>query len=369
MKSLIIGGGFFGCRLALFLKEQLGHDVTICEMDSDLMQRASYNNQARVHNGYHYPRSLVTALRSRVNFPVFCEEYAEAVDSEMTKYYVVAETFGKVTNNQFKRFFELIDAPMKPITGGFRNLFDPRHTTGVYEVVEYAFDSHKVKLIIQDKLDQAGIKPLLNTRVSKLSRVGGGIEVTLEQNGASETRTVDRVYNVTYANLNGILANSQLSPIPIKLELAEMCLVEVPELLKRVGITVMCGPFWSLMPFPDRGMHTFSHVRYTPHTAWQDTTGFQSYKPYVNRSLEESSFLAMQKDAIRIMPMMQELVHKDSLWELKAVLPASEANDSRPILMKEHPDMPGLFNILGGKLDNIYDMEEQALLYEQNPTL
>ena len=26
----------------------------------------------------------------------------------------------------------------------------------------------------------------------------------------------------------------------------------------------MCGPFFSAMPFPARGLHTLSHVRYTP---------------------------------------------------------------------------------------------------------
>lgn len=42
--------------------------ILIIEKDCDLMQRASYGNQAKVHNGYHYPRSILTARRSRVNF-------------------------------------------------------------------------------------------------------------------------------------------------------------------------------------------------------------------------------------------------------------------------------------------------------------
>ena len=38
--------------------------------DADLMQRASYANQARVHNGYHYPRSLLTALGCLFIIPI-----------------------------------------------------------------------------------------------------------------------------------------------------------------------------------------------------------------------------------------------------------------------------------------------------------
>jgi hypothetical protein len=52
-----------------------------------------------------------------------------------------------------------------------------------------------------------------------------------------------------------------------------MALVEVPEPVRGLGITVMCGPFFSVMPFPPRGLHTLSHVRYTPHEAWSDAAG------------------------------------------------------------------------------------------------
>ncbi|MDA8491721.1 FAD-dependent oxidoreductase, partial [Kluyvera sp. Awk 3] len=47
---IIVGGGFFG----LYLAEQLslkGHHVKLFEKEHDFMSRASYNNQARVHNG------------------------------------------------------------------------------------------------------------------------------------------------------------------------------------------------------------------------------------------------------------------------------------------------------------------------------
>jgi L-2-hydroxyglutarate oxidase LhgO len=56
---IVIGGGFFGSTLGLFLKEYFD-DVVVLEQEIDILQRASYVNQARVHMGYHYPRSLVT---------------------------------------------------------------------------------------------------------------------------------------------------------------------------------------------------------------------------------------------------------------------------------------------------------------------
>ena len=61
--AVIIGGGFFGLSVALLLKER-GLSVVVLEREKEPMLRASYNNQARVHGGYHYPRSLMTAKPS-----------------------------------------------------------------------------------------------------------------------------------------------------------------------------------------------------------------------------------------------------------------------------------------------------------------
>ena len=78
-QALVIGGGFYGCEVALEL-ERLGlAPIYLVEREPDLFARASYVNQARVHNGYHYPRSLVTAERSQRNFSRFCRDYGEAV--------------------------------------------------------------------------------------------------------------------------------------------------------------------------------------------------------------------------------------------------------------------------------------------------
>ena len=64
-KTIVIGGGFYGLRTAQYLVEELGQkDVLVLEKEPSVMARASYNNQARVHNGYHYPRSVLTAMGS-----------------------------------------------------------------------------------------------------------------------------------------------------------------------------------------------------------------------------------------------------------------------------------------------------------------
>ena len=58
---VVIGGGFYGCCLALYLRS-ISDKVLLVEASDALMKRASRVNQARVHTGFHYPRSAVTAV-------------------------------------------------------------------------------------------------------------------------------------------------------------------------------------------------------------------------------------------------------------------------------------------------------------------
>lgn len=140
-----------------------------------------------------------------------------------------------------------------------------------------------------------------------------------------------------------------------KQEIAEMALVQVPPTLEGSGITVMDGPFFSMMPFPPRGLHTLSHVRYTPHLYWTDEQGidpYQKLKLYGRATRVDR----MLRDVARYLPAVRDAKYVDSLFEVKTVLVKNENDDGRPILFEKHPELPGCFSVLGGKIDNIYDV-------------
>ena len=80
---------------------------------------------------------------------------------------------------------------------------------------------------------------------------------------------------------------------------------------------------------------------------------------YFERVPKRSHFEEMRLDTARYMPLAAGFVQRDSLWEVKALLPASESDDSRPILFRRDRTLPGLFSVLGGKIDNVYDIERE----------
>ncbi len=154
---IVIGGGFFGLRIALYVREELGLErVAVFERESEAMNRASYVNQARVHNGYHYPRSILTAYRSRVSSRTWTEEYRDAIDDDFTHYYAVARRMSKVTARQFEVFADRIGAALAPVAdpdvaGAFSPLIER-----AWEAEEWAFDSRRLRDLVLGRIAAVG---------------------------------------------------------------------------------------------------------------------------------------------------------------------------------------------------------------------
>jgi glycine/D-amino acid oxidase-like deaminating enzyme len=359
---IVVGGGFFGCSLAAHVKTPHNR-VLLLEKEADLMTRASYNNQARVHGGYHYTRSLLTALRSRINFVSFVAEYEDCIDSSFVKYYAVAKQFSKISAAHFYEFCKRIGADVAVAPKHISRLFNDDLVQGVFTVREYAFDSLKLRQKIKQRLAARNVEYRLRTEVEKLcANPDGSITLTTTNpdTGVTVNLRTARVFNCAYSHINQLNHASNLPLIPFKHELTEMALIEVPEELREVGITIMDGPFFSVMPFPPRGLHTFSHVRYTPHVEWHDVPAGSEWRnghDFLARHKPRTAFHKMLADAQRYLPALAASRHVDSLWEVKTVLPASETSDSRPILfVPGHGGIDGYTCIMGGKIDNIQDI-------------
>ena len=325
------------------------------------MSHASYNNQARVHNGYHYPRSVLTALRSRISLPKFIKEFPGCIYSDFDKYYMIGQPLGKVTAKQFYQFCSRIGAEIGYAPQSILNLVNKEHIEAVFSTKEFAFDAQKLLQSVLEKLD-GKVEISLGAEVTEVRKNSTGqLEISYSTREGVERCEVDQVFNCTYSRINFLNSASNIMSIPLKHEMTEMCLVQVPEELRNVGITVMCGPFFSVMPFPSvryEGLvvHSFSHVRYTPHYEWMDGNGkYIDAHERLKKDPKNSAWNYMRKDASRYIPLLEDCQYIRSLWEVKTVLPRSETDDSRPILCRFNYGMKGYHCIMGGKIDNIYD--------------
>ena len=359
---IVIGGGFFGLYLAGYLN-QCGFKVSLFEAESDFMTHASLHNQARVHQGYHYPRSVLTALRSRETFDRFVKEFPESVYKDFDKYYLIGKHLGKVSSSQFYKFFKRIGCPITTADGKVFDRINKNYISNCFLTKEFAFDALGLKRTLLERLSGTDTELFLGHTALKVERTSRAevLLTVIDSNKEVKKIAAKHIFNCTYSGLNLIPSASGLPIIPLKHELTEMALVNVPEEISHMGITIMCGPFFSVMPFPavrenGKPLHSFSHVRYTPHYEWFDaasTRGYESLKDERN-----SAWKYMYKDATRYLPILAGCEYVRSLWEIKTVLPRSEADDSRPILAKFNYGIEGFHCIMGGKIDNVYDAIE-----------
>lgn len=379
--AVIIGGGFYGAAIAAHFARQHHFSVALIERENALLTRSSYSNQARIHNGYHYPRSFTTAFRSRLRFPNFSRDWPKAVRRDFTKLYAVARRNSKVTARQFIRFCHDIGARIEPADSDLKKLFDPRLIEDVFLVEECAFDARELAAWAKHELETHRVKILFNTEAKSIQKLGeGAIGVVIQSremqdsggrhsdkhsdgrsNRHSEKQGVVSsryLFNCAYSGLNQLQGDFPKSSVGLKQEIAEIALLQMPPILSKVGITVMDGPFFSLLPFPPRGLHTLSHVRYTPHLYWIDKSGICPYRRLIEYNCE-TRVERMVRDTARYLPAILEAEYVESLFEIKTVLLKNESDDGRPILFERHSEAPGIYSILGGKIDNIYDVLER----------
>ncbi|EJN23471.1 FAD dependent oxidoreductase [Pseudomonas sp. GM79] len=356
--AVVIGGGFYGAAIAAYLARARGlKRVVILEREPKLMMRASYNNQARVHNGYHYPRSFTTAYRSRINLPRFVSDWPEAINKDFIKLYAISRKNSKVTAKQFERFCKDIGAGIEPAPASLSALFEPRLIEEVYRVEEYAFDSLKLASWAVKELKESGVQVRYGRRATAIHKNEGALlrVATDVGDGEQEELFCRYVFNCTYSGLNQIGGDFPVIKASLKQEITEMALMKMPTDLEGLGITVMDGPFFSMMPFPARGLHSLSHVRYTPHLNWNDCRGLDPYGR-LSDYRRQSRVDRMVRDVGRYIPSVLSSVYQDSLFEVKTVLTKNEGDDGRPIFFERYAGLPNCYSVLGGKIDNIYDI-------------
>lgn len=342
---LIIGGGFFGCALALFLRS-ISDRVVLVEAREDLLDRASHVNQARIHSGFHYPRSPLTAVKSHLLRRRFCRDFPSSVVDDFQMLYAIARHGSKVDAARFFRMYKNMGCEIETASPAQAALFADDKVDGVFACTEYAFDYRELRDQLRQSMDAVGVDLRVGSEVTAVEVGNAHVVVTTVSGDCLRARYV---FNVTYAHINDILKLAGLPLADLKHEMTETALIDPPGSLMGYAITTMDGRFFSTMPFPPADLYSLTHVRYTPHRAWTDDQPRPSTAPASRAHL-------MIRDSARYVPSLQEASWRRSMFETKTILLKNESDDGRPILFHRKPHDSRVISVLGGKLDNLYDL-------------
>ncbi len=366
--KIIIGAGIYGLYSALFCSRKK-QKILVLECEDAPFKRATYINQARVHQGYHYPRSISTALKSAGYFDRFNHDYAFCINKEFTQIYATSGYYSWTDREQFRKFCAAANIPCEELPA--ENYFNPGMCDGVFKTREYTYDAMILRDYFLKKLAENSEKSIIryNTRISQIEKHSDEYSIRTTD---GEIYNAPFVLNTTYASCNQILELAGFEKFRIKYELCEIILCKVSEKMKALGITVMDGPFFSVMPFGKTDYHTLTSVSFTPHATSYEKLPHFDCQPKRGGScspeyLENccscparpvTAFPYMARLAKKYLRGEYELEYKQSLYSIKPILMDSEIDDSRPTIICSSSKDPTFVSVLSGKINTIYDLDE-----------
>lgn len=358
--AVVVGAGFYGIVIAIYLMRSRGlKKVALVERETQILSRASQNNQARIHSGYHYPRSFTTAYRSQENSKRFVSDWKNCLGAEFTHLYAIARRNSKVTSRQFEKFCAAIGSPLNPASAAESGIFEGRLVERVYRVEESVFDALALKDWAVSELSDAGVELFREADAKAIYGVGDSLKkVAVEINRETCEFEADFVFNCTYSGLNQFGGDIDTVRSEVRHQIAEMALFEPSAQISNLGVTLMDGPFFSILPFPIDNLYSLSHVRFTPHFSWDDDEGGNPYDRLKQLQLQ-SRVERMLRDVRRFIPNVEIGNYVKSLYEIKTILKRNSVDNGRPILFHKHRDVNGCYTVLGGKIDNVFDVLER----------
>lgn len=366
--KVIIGGGLYGLYSALYCGKK-NEKVLVLEYDDDFFKRATYINQARVHKGYHYPRSFSTAIKSAGYFQKFLDDFGFCVNSKFEKIYATSSDFSLTNAEEFKKFCQNAGIMCNPLP--IENYFNPNCVDGAFLCEEYTYDAHiLLEYFLKEIVKYPNIELVTSARIQNVAQ--NDKEWVIYEKNKGDIIT-PFVLNATYASVNQILKkfNKEYEPFKIKYELCEIILCKAHEELQDKGITVMDGPFFSIMPFGKTGYHSLTAVSSTPHyTSYSYFPEFKCQKQSNDfcspdqlgncndcNAKPQSAWPYMSTLAKKYLKSDFEFEYVKSLFSMKPILQAAEIDDSRPTVIKVFSKEPVFISVLSGKINTVYDLD------------
>jgi len=366
--KIIIGAGIYGLYAALYCGRR-GETALVLECDGAPFKRATYINQARVHMGYHYPRSISTAVKSRAYFERFNSDYGFCVNDSFEQIYATSAKFSWTSADRFRKFCADADIPCDDAPAG--KYFKPGMCDGAFVTTEYTFDAGILKnWFIEEIQKYPNIKIVCGAKITSAENDGADYIFKLE---GGEIYRAPSVVNATYAGVNQIHAMLGFPMLQIKYELCEIIICDTCEKLKNTGITVMDGAFFSIMPFGKTGSHSLTSVTFTPHI-----TSYESVPTFGCRARSgglcspvrlgncndcpakpESAWPYMSQLAKKYLKDEYGFSYERSLYSMKPILKASEIDDSRPTVIRRYSENPRFISVLSGKINTVYELDEE----------
>ena len=339
----VIGGGLFGATAAAVLGKDFS--VTLIERRRGLLMEASGSNQLRHHLGFHYPRSPRTIREVAAADFSFRNFYAPAI-VPTAGFYAVAREHSKTSPEHFLKRIRAHGLRFRqefPET----EMLERKTVSLCIRTREPVYDLECLKDLVQSRLRAVpGLRVRLNCEVrGALDAPGGGTVLELKSPGGRARREgFNFVVGAVYSGINQFRGLLGLPEIPLRYQFKELLVLDLGK-RRRVGVTVIDGPFASLLPFGRTGLFTLGDALLSAHRDRRSASARELAdwsKARATRWPEIREHAGLYFPAVR---------SARRVGSLRIVFPLDPATSERDDRTTELTDLgKGRFSILAGKM-------------------
>jgi hypothetical protein len=320
MKIAIIGGGWVGCHLALKLKDT--HKVTIFEKHKELFTETSYNNQNRLHLGFHYPRSAKTRNLCLDTFERFINDYGFITKDVDKNLYCVPQNESFIDYPTFKQIFK--DYNIEDHPHSLKNI------EGCVNTNERHINFKKINKFFNEKLSDIVVED--NITDKKLDRL---------------QKEYDLVINCTNNHIKDKNCDNSFYETTLTLIYKKISSIDFD------GLTLVDGDLFSIYPY-DKERFTLTDVEYTPLKKFKTVKKLKSYNKKITSSLVHERKKLIEKKVLKYYPDFLNHFKYDTYFISTKTKTNNTSDDRSPIITKEN----NLINCFTGKIQGIYLIED-----------
>lgn len=326
-KIAIVGGGWYGCHLAVALRE-VGCEVYLFE-EREIFNGAATQNQLRLHLGYHYLRSQSTREQAKSGFSEFMQNYDFLTKEVESNFYAVPMDETLLDYGTICQILDYEGLPHSLVSENW-NLWSSGFEA-VFQTEERIIDAAKSKSHFLSKLRDA----VVYRSISRTDFEGFFKEYDF---------VIDASYSSSFYDYPDRIFEATL-----------ICQFEQTwgqEIFQ--GLTLVDGELWSIYPTGQANNRTLSHVRHSPvfqSTKEDETRAFISSQQNQDFELEIE---AIKEHVLRHVPALAPSLRnlEPRFLTKKVKNTRSSAKRVSSVLLEGNA-----FYVEAGKIDAIFQVE------------
>lgn len=324
MEICIIGTGWYGCYICeKLLEKNSSIKITLIDKCSSIFTGASYNNQNRLHLGFHYPRCEITRKKCKSNFKKFINRYNNITEFINNNIYAISKN-SKINIKDYLNLYEDYEI--------LSNKYLTNTEDKLISVKERYINFFKAKEYFELKFKDK-INYIFNYKVYSISNFEDKVVINNEM-------SFNKVFNCTY---NQIKSTENVT--------YEKCLTLLYRKINTTffdTLTIMDGDYFSIFKYHN-DIYSLTHVKYTPVAKGC----FEDVEKCTNINIEKYK-KNMESDVLKFYPnFLKNFKYTDYYTSYKCK--NISVNDSRDINISIDRN---ICNVWCGKISLIFDIDD-----------